>query len=229
VTYFFLLHRLINRCTLQFAWGLELRNAFLDVFLHWVFQELVNFDIDAVRNLDWRGGNAARLGFLNCRLTLMLEKDGVGWLGLAGWQVNSLIIHLFVWIAVFCTLEFYFATFLVVLLILSGNVSESLGNHLSLVLVRLFIFFTVGLIGLIVAAIVFRNHILIVFLGVILVQCTVGIFLSDLLRGLSFRLVPLLACEAVLVELHLLVFFCKGVQNWGFIMVKLVLHVWCVR
>lgn len=98
-------------------------------------------------------------------------------------------------------------------MILSGNVSESLGNHLSLVLVRLFIFFTVGLIGLIVAAIVFRNHILIVFLGVILVQCTVGIFLSDLLRGLSFRLVPLLACEAVLVELHLLVFFCKGVQN----------------
>lgn len=80
-----------------------------------------------------------------------------------------------------------------------------------MVLVGLFIFFTVGLI---VTALVIRHHILIVvLLRFILVQLVVVIVLSGLLRGLRLRQVPLLVSEAVLVELYLFVFFCEGVQN----------------
>jgi hypothetical protein len=59
---------------------------------------------------------------------------------------------------------------LVVLEILSGSHTESLGNCVGLVLVGLFIFFAVGLI---VTALVFWNQIFIVFFGVILVLCSV--------------------------------------------------------
>jgi hypothetical protein len=48
---------------------LELRNAFLPLFLHGCFQELANFNVVAVGDLGWRRGMAARLGFLNYRLT----------------------------------------------------------------------------------------------------------------------------------------------------------------